>query len=551
MVLAHFSPWRMEWTVISGSKRAIGFVRLACTAAFALLILSVGGTSSQGQDQRGTTIIHQDGESAVANGKYYALVIGIDDYPSPLPRLKTAVGDARAVSRVLSERYGFQVQLLLDRDATRAHILDAMTRYRNTLSPNDNLLIYYAGHGYSDHEAGKAYWLPADADSKFSANRIIADDLTTGVRVLPARHVLVISDSCYAGDLTRDVDGPSQSGGQAAFINRMLRSRSRTLMASGGDEPVSDAGTNGHSVFANALLGALERTDGQMFTASDMFYGSVRRLVGGHSKQMPEYSIIRDSSDDQGDFVFERKPTAEHAPHEELKSEQPNKSVEPTETAGSGNVAGGGTTEGSEKARKYENAALAGSATAMRELGLLYESGVGVNQDYDKARHWFEKGAEHGDSEAMDQLGGLYALGQGVVQNYPEARKWFEKSAAAGNAQAMNNLGWSYYMGYGGARDEQQARQWYEKAVVAGNTSAMCNLGALYVETEQPDYEQGRKWFEKGAAAGDAGCMRALGMVYEGGEGVTVDLAEARNWYEKAAAGGDEYASKRLKTMPK
>jgi TPR repeat protein len=112
-------------------------------------------------------------------------------------------------------------------------------------------------------------------------------------------------------------------------------------------------------------------------------------------------------------------------------------------------------------------------------------------------------------------------------------------------------LGWSYYMGYGGARDEQQARQWYEKAVVAGNTSAMCNLGALYVETEQPDYEQGRKWFEKGAAAGDAGCMRALGMVYEGGEGVTVDLAEARNWYEKAAAGGDEYASKRLKTMPK
>jgi TPR repeat protein len=40
-------------------------------------------------------------------------------------------------------------------------------------------------------------------------------------------------------------------------------------------------------------------------------------------------------------------------------------------------------------------------------------------------------------------------------------------------------------------------------------------------------------------------------MVYEGGEGVTVDLAEARNWYEKAAAGGDEYASKRLKTMPK
>jgi TPR repeat protein len=106
-------------------------------------------------------------------------------------------------------------------------------------------------------------------------------------------------------------------------------------------------------------------------------------------------------------------------------------------------------------------------------------------------------------------------------------------------------------MGFGGGRVEHRAGVLYENGVVAGYTAAMCNLGALYVETQQPDYEQGRKWFEKGAAAGDAGCMRALGMVYEQGDGITVDLAKARSWYEKAAAGGDEYASKRLKTMPK
>jgi hypothetical protein len=306
-MLGHFRLSRARWTAFAGSKLPIGFARLPCTAGFALLALCMGGMSSQGQDQRGTTLIQEDGTSAVANGNYYALVIGIDDYPPPLRRLKTAVADARAISSALREDYGFQVQLLLDRDATRAHILDAIARYRNTLSTNDNLLIYYAGHGYSDHEADKAYWLPADADSSFSANRIIADDLTTGVRVLPARHVLVISDSCYSGALTRDVDAPVRSGGQAAFINRMLRSRSRTLMASGGDEPVSDQGSNGHSVFAYALLRALERTDGQMFTASDMFYGSVREQVAGRSEQLPEYSIIRNSSHDEGDFVFSRK----------------------------------------------------------------------------------------------------------------------------------------------------------------------------------------------------------------------------------------------------
>jgi Caspase domain len=305
-VLAYFSLSRNRWTVFSGSGLALGFVGQASIAAFALLVLLLGGPSSQGQDQRGTVVLDENRGAAVTNGNYYALVIGIDEYPSPLPSLKTAVADAQAVSNELREDYGFQVQLLLNRDATRAHILDAITRYRDTLSANDNLLIYYAGHGYSDHEADKAYWLPADADSSFSANRIIADDLTTGVRVLPARHVLVISDSCYSGTLTRDVNAPIQSGGQAALISRMLRSRSRTLMASGGDEPVSDQGTNGHSVFAYALLRALELTEGQMFTASDMFYGSVRGQVAGKSEQVPLYSIIRNSSHDDGDFVFNR-----------------------------------------------------------------------------------------------------------------------------------------------------------------------------------------------------------------------------------------------------
>jgi hypothetical protein len=314
-VLTHFNISRTRRTLPLGNRLAVGFAGLAYTAAYALLVLYIGGASSQGQDQRGTTIIRGDAGTAIANGNYYALVIGIDDYPPPLPRLQTAVADVRAVSSVLNERYGFQVQLLLDREATRAHILDAITRYRNTLSANDSLLIYYAGHGYSDHEADKAYWLPADADSSFSANRIIADDLTTGVRVLPARHVLVISDSCYSGGLTRDADAPVRSGGQEAFINRMLRSRSRTLMASGGDEPVSDAGTDGHSVFAYAVLRALERTDGQMFTASDMFYGSVRRQVASKSEQLPRYSIIRNSNDDEGDFVFSRKTVSGATPH--------------------------------------------------------------------------------------------------------------------------------------------------------------------------------------------------------------------------------------------
>jgi hypothetical protein len=247
------------------------------------------------------------------NGKYYAIVIGINKYQPPLSTLITPVNDARAIAAVLTESYGFQVKLLLNQDATRVNILDAIVQFRDTLNENDSLLIYYAGHGYSDHASDKAYWLPVDADSVYSSNRIIADELTTDVRVQNARHVLIISDSCYSGGLARDADTPTESAGRMVFLDRMYRSRSRTLMASGGDEPVSDSGTDGHSVFAYAVLRSLQQAGQSVFTASDLFYSSVRQQVAGKSEQLPQYSIIRNSSHDDGDFVFVKKQAGLHS----------------------------------------------------------------------------------------------------------------------------------------------------------------------------------------------------------------------------------------------
>jgi tetratricopeptide (TPR) repeat protein len=243
-------------------------------------------------------------------GKYYALVIGINRYPDPLPKLETAVADAREVAKVLQNQYGFEVKTLLDDQATRANILDAIYQYRVKLKPeeNNNLLIYYAGHGFSDKDADKAYWLPVDADSAYSSYRISADDLTSGVKVQSARHVLIISDSCYSGDLSRDLgmvsDPAVDREAYLRYLGKMLGSRSRTIMASGGDEPVSDGGKDGHSVFAYALLQSLEHADQDMFTATDLFDFHLRQRVGGNSDQQPRYDIIRNSGHDEGDFVF-------------------------------------------------------------------------------------------------------------------------------------------------------------------------------------------------------------------------------------------------------
>jgi hypothetical protein len=252
------------------------------------------------QVQRGVSLPRQ--ESAVAgNGAYYALVIGIDAYQS-LPKLQTAVGDAQAVDQILRQRYGFQTTLLIDAQATRTRILDAFSDYRGRLHDNDNLLIYYAGHGARD--GGRAYWLPVDSRANSPANWIIAEEITKGMQVIPARHVLVISDSCYSGGLSRDIAADRAPADRAKYLQTMIDSKSRVLISSGRDEPVADGGSGGHSVFANALLRGLRGDPEPIFTASNLFHQYVEQAVIGGSRQVPLYQLIADSGHEFGDFVF-------------------------------------------------------------------------------------------------------------------------------------------------------------------------------------------------------------------------------------------------------
>jgi hypothetical protein len=86
----------------------------------------------------------------------------------------------------------------------------------------------------------------------------------------------------------------------------MRKKRSRTLLASGGNEPVSDIGGEGHSVFAKAFIQGLSNMERDEFTAEELYYLHIKELVAGGSEQTPEYNIIRNSGHMGGDFYFRR-----------------------------------------------------------------------------------------------------------------------------------------------------------------------------------------------------------------------------------------------------
>jgi uncharacterized caspase-like protein len=242
-----------------------------------------------------------------SRGAYYALVIGIANYHY-LPKLVTPVSDASEVEKILRVTYGFKTQFLPD--ATRDQILEALDNDRRKLGADDSLLIYYAGHGFYDKLEDQAYWAPVDAGQDTYAHWIIATEITSRARAIPARHVLVVSDSCYSGKLARDFDPTAGSRDtRGPFLTRMFEEKSRDLMSSGGNEPVSDNDAPGHanhSVFANALLMGLAQMEFEKFSASELFDQYVRVQVPGRSRQQPEYTPIRDSGHEGGDFVFVR-----------------------------------------------------------------------------------------------------------------------------------------------------------------------------------------------------------------------------------------------------
>ena len=239
----------------------------------------------------------------LALGKYHALVIGNNDY-GDMPKLKTAVADAEAVSAVLEDRYGFTVTKLIN--ATRFDVIGAMSDLRASLSYDTNLLIYYAGHGIVDPVTDRGYWLPVDAHQSNSANWVSNDDITDMLKAIPARHILVIADSCFSGTLVRAAPADFDTWeDRRDWLKRIVEKRSRTALASGGLEPVADAGSGGHSVFAAALLGVL-RENTEILEAQVLFE-PVRKKVVLNANQTPVYSDIRLAGHDGGDFIFAPK----------------------------------------------------------------------------------------------------------------------------------------------------------------------------------------------------------------------------------------------------
>ncbi|MFT7085966.1 MAG: hypothetical protein ACJAV5_001688 [Vicingaceae bacterium] len=240
-------------------------------------------------------------------GNYYALIIGIDNYSGSWKALNNAVNDAKAIETLLKAKYKFNnFKTLYNEKANRTNIISSLEWLVENVKPDDNVFIYYSGHGEFKKSLNKGYWVPFGATTLSTSQYISNSDIQTFIKGIQSNHTLLVADACFSGDIFRGNTMSVPFENSPKYYKKVHSLKSRQAMTSGGLEPVMDGGQEGHSVFAYYLLKALKENNSEMMDASQVF-GKLKIPVYNNSDQSPDFKPIGKSGDEGGQFIFMKK----------------------------------------------------------------------------------------------------------------------------------------------------------------------------------------------------------------------------------------------------
>ena len=296
----------MDWHRLNSRLVALG---LALTIALGAFVAQSASDQQIVDKPRGaspkvpTTITPG---SVPLTGEFWLLIIGIDKYQYA-PKLATAVRDAESMRDVLIERYGFKrdrILQLFNEEATGGAILNELDRLGRTAGKEDSVLIYYAGHGEYDEDRELGWWVPVDGDpSHRGATFITNASIREYINGMKAKHVLLVADSCFSGALLGTRALLPKGVKNTEWVARLAAKPSRYAITSGNNEPVTDRGKDGHSVFAYHLLRLLKENV-EPYVVPEELFPELASLVTINAAQTPQWGPIRMAGHGNGQFVF-------------------------------------------------------------------------------------------------------------------------------------------------------------------------------------------------------------------------------------------------------
>ncbi len=230
-------------------------------------------------------------------GKQYALLIGINTYKQWIP-LTNPVNDVKQIKSILNEKYYIDEFFeLYDNEATKENILGQFQKIMTIIQPHDSLFVFYAGHGHLDDLTGTGFWIPVDGglNPLVQENWLPNSSIKGIMKNMKSRHILVVSDSCFSGELLTAHRGYEKKIDNDYFRNAYNKI-SRQIITSGASETVPDK-----SEFAMQFKRFLEGTS-KPFIDPLMMFSEIR---SGMTKTTPLFGNIEGTGYQEGSsFLF-------------------------------------------------------------------------------------------------------------------------------------------------------------------------------------------------------------------------------------------------------
>ncbi len=251
-------------------------------------------------------------------GVSWFLGIGINKY-AHFTDLANAVRDVQVFQQLMMEKYDVSEEhaiTLFDEKATEENIIENLDLLTKKVGKDDKLIIYYSGHGRLNQELDRGYWLPHDAKKTSTSRYILNSTIQDYVGGIEAKHVLVISDSCFSGSIFMHGEYRSTEA-----VQGLEERKSRWALCSGrADEEVFDGAIGDHSPFAKSLIQYLSVNNKEAITIGQVVNQVIEETAANY-KQLPDGRPMFGVGHGGGQYVFRRSASAKSQHSSEEKTQ--------------------------------------------------------------------------------------------------------------------------------------------------------------------------------------------------------------------------------------
>jgi len=273
--------------------------------ALTALVLFVPRARATDRGLKAVVVRDRDGRQVDIYQGSHALVVGVSDYTRGWPDLHSVPAEILTVQAAL-ERSGFSVVTVLNPDAEALECAFEDFIVKHGYEPDNRLVFFFSGHGFSRAGGTKGYLVPTDAPDPtqdkrgFLKRALSMSQIKTWAREMDARHAIFLFDSCFSGTIFKSKALPVYPPHITALAARPVRQ----FISAGDAGETVPAKSVFTPMFVRGLRGDADLSSDGYVTGQELGMFIRDQVLYYQTGQTPQYGKIRDPDLDEGDFVF-------------------------------------------------------------------------------------------------------------------------------------------------------------------------------------------------------------------------------------------------------